>query len=372
MSERPPELRGAATPEGTARYRAELDVAAHPDHFRTVDGLTLSSIGIGTHRGRLDAAEDARICEAIVTSVRRGLNLVDTSSNYRDGRSERCVGAAARRLVDEGTIAGRDALILATKGGYLPLNPGTEPARARAYLEHVGCGSTLSQVVDGCHSIHPDFIAAELELSRARLGVETIDIYYLHNPEVQLRECSPAEFEDRLSACFAMLEARCRDGDIRCYGLATWHGLRVAPDDPLHLGLERLEALARAAAGGGEDHLRFVQCPFNVLMPELLLPLQSWRGEQASVLEVAAALGIGVVTSAAIGQGQALGPILDRLFGARAEEGTDAQRALQFARFAPGLASALVGMKQPEHVDEITELVKWPVLRPEQVLGDEA
>lgn len=362
-------LSGAATPEGTARYQGDLGGACHLDHFRIADKLTVSSIGIGTYRGQLDEVSDAGIRDAIVESVRRGINLIDTASNYRDGRSERCVGAATRILIERGTIAGREAMILCTKGGYLPLNPGTEQSVARAYLQRIGCPSACEQLVDGCHSIHPDFIAAELTRSRARLGVETIDVYYLHNPEVQQYECSRVEFERRLAACFAQLEAHCRDGAIGRYGLATWDGLRVPPEHPLHLDLARIKALAREVAGG-RDHLRFIQCPFNVLMPELLMPLQQWQGERVSVLEIAAALGMSVVTSASIGQGRELKPSLDRLPGARSAGITDAQAALQFARFPPGIASSLVGMKQTHHVEEITELVSWPLLRPEDLLRD--
>jgi aryl-alcohol dehydrogenase-like predicted oxidoreductase len=43
-----------------------------------------------------------------------------------------------------------------------------------------------------------------------------------------------------------------------------------------------------------------------------------------------------------------------------------AQRALQFTRSAPGLATALIGMKQPNHVQQNLELCKKPLLEPER------
>jgi aryl-alcohol dehydrogenase-like predicted oxidoreductase len=45
---------------------------------------------------------------------------------------------------------------------------------------------------------------------------------------------------------------------------------------------------------------------------------------------------------------------------------TDAQRALQFVRSAPGLGTALVGMKQEAHVLENLATARVPPAPPEQ------
>ena len=58
------------------------------------------------------------------------------------------------------------------------------------------------------------------------------------------------------------------------------------------------------------------------------------------------------MTSASIYQGQLarnLPPVIGELLPGLE---TDAQRALQFVRSTPGVGTALVGMKQPAHVDE--------------------
>ena len=58
------------------------------------------------------------------------------------------------------------------------------------------------------------------------------------------------------------------------------------------------------------------------------------------------------MTSASIYQGQLarnLPPIIGEFLPGLE---TDAQRALQFVRSTPGVGTALVGMKQPVHVDE--------------------
>src|SRR5437773_2620095 len=108
----------AATAEGTRRYAGRFPKAA-PGHFRPAQGLTLSSIGIGTY---LPTSDDAGYAAAIAEAVRLGLNVLDTAVSYREQRSERAMGLALRTLAGEGF--GRDQVVVCTKGGYLPLENG--------------------------------------------------------------------------------------------------------------------------------------------------------------------------------------------------------------------------------------------------------
>jgi aryl-alcohol dehydrogenase-like predicted oxidoreductase len=51
----------------------------------------------------------------------------------------------------------------------------------------------------------PRWLDAMIELSRTNLGLDTIDIYYLHNPESQLGAISRDEFNLRLRGAFELL-----------------------------------------------------------------------------------------------------------------------------------------------------------------------
>jgi predicted aldo/keto reductase-like oxidoreductase len=84
---------------------------------------------------------------------------------------------------------------------------------------------------------------------------------------------------------------------------------------------------------------------------------QAVAGESVSLLEAASRLGIYVMTSASIYQGQlarGLPPVIGQFLPGLT---SDAQRALQFARSTPGVGSALVGMKSTAHVEENAALV---------------
>jgi aryl-alcohol dehydrogenase-like predicted oxidoreductase len=361
-------IAGRATTDGTRRFAARFGAT---DHFRsTPGGLHLSSIGIGTYLGDPDEATDGAYADAIVRAVARGCNVVDSAINYRFQRSERAVGAALRRLVSSGAAA-RDEILLCTKGGYLSFD-GSAPADAREWVRQtfIEPGIVGWDDIIAYNVMHPAYIRHELERSRANLGVETIDVYYLHNPEAQLERLDPAAFHDRLARCFEELEQAAAEGRIGMYGTATWSGYRSPPGAHDHLALADIVAVAEVVAGPGH-HFRAVQLPVNLAMTEAFT-LENQRAPGAAdareplqtLLETASSLGVSVFASASLAQAQ-----LTRLPASFAPffEGlrTDTQRALQFARSTPGVTSALVGMRRTEHVDENLELAGVPPLRGE-------
>src|SRR5688500_17611151 len=91
-----------ATPDGTEHYRERFAAHAAENHFRPQQGLTLSSIGIGTYLGNPDEATDENYANAIVRAVESGVNVIDSAANYRFQRSERAIGRALKTLVDRG------------------------------------------------------------------------------------------------------------------------------------------------------------------------------------------------------------------------------------------------------------------------------
>ena len=124
-------IKGYATAEGTAAYRARVGAAAAPGHFRDWAGLALSSVGLGTYLGAEDAATDRAYEEAVTRAVGLGLNVLDSAVNYRGQRSERAIGAALRAMAAAGRFA-RAEVILASKGGFIPADSGDAASRSGA------------------------------------------------------------------------------------------------------------------------------------------------------------------------------------------------------------------------------------------------
>ncbi len=321
----------------------------------------MSSLGIGTYLGADDEATDRAYADAILRSVQLGVNVIDTAINYRFQRSERSVGEALQQLFSSGQ-ASRDELVIATKGGFLPFD-GHQPQSSEemeAYFNDnfLKAGILLPEdLVGGCHSLKPRYIQNQLEQSLKNLGLDCVDIYYVHNPETQFGEVPRQEVFKRLLNLFELLERNVDAGKIRMYGTATWNGYRVASSASDYLSLTDMVDLARTVAGDNH-HFKCVQLPFNLAMPEAFgFWNQRSPSGQTSFLKLADDLGITVMASASLLQAQLAknlpAPIKN---GLSAGLETDAQCALQFTRSTPGIGVALVGMSQLAHVEENLKL----------------
>ena len=349
-------LPGCATAEGTARYKTrfpQLGEAGHfrrPEHVPGVGELYLSSIGLGTYLGEPDDSADREYTEAISTAVRSGINVLDTAINYRHQRSERNLGAALKQAIESGDLE-RSEVLISTKAGYLSFD-GNLPVDPRAYFarEYIEPGILdPSQLAGGMHCMAPAYLENQIERSRRNLGLETIDVFYIHNPETQLGDVSREVFYQRLRDAFVMLEKQVKSGTIAFYGLATWSAFRLPEGARDSINLWEVVKLARDV-GGEQHHFRFVQLPFNLAMPEAYgLQNQRLGNRKTSLLSAALESGIAVVGSATLYQGQLTHGLPDsvgQVLGLK----SDAENAIQFSRSAPGIATSLVGMGHKEHV----------------------
>ena len=255
-------LPGGATAEATAKL-----AESKPKGYRALGktGLTVSRLGFGGYRVD-DENTDYR--SALEAALEGGINLLDTSSNYTEGGSERLIGGVLRLQPER-----RPELVVVSKAGYLQ-GTNLERARAREQLGHPY--SELVTYQEGLwHCIHPDFLEDQLELCCMRLSVEKLDVFLLHNPEYFLldakqkgteRKAAQAEFERRIEQAFEKLEALAKAGRIGWYGISS--NTFAAPDSEYTaVSFGRMLELAKKA-GGEDHHFAVVQTPLNLLEPE--------------------------------------------------------------------------------------------------------
>jgi len=341
-------IAGFATPEGTARFVSRFPAQAAAGFYRDAQGIKVSSIGLGSYLGAMDEATDRGYRESVVQAMRGGLNFLDTSLNYRRQRSELSIGAALKDLLVRGELK-RDEFVVSTKAGFL--TPNAMPRTALRPEDLVG----------NTHSMAPAFLADQLGRSRENLGLETIDVFYIHNPETQLSFVDAEEFYRRIRVAFAWLEQAASKGLIRHYGTATWDGYRRRPGAPDGLSLEEMASIA-LDTGGVRHHFRYIQLPFNLAMPEALAQTSS----AGTLLEQADRLDVTVVASASLLQARLARDLPADLVAQFPATQTDAQRAIQFTRSTPGITVALVGMSNPAHVRENLAVSLLPALTEEQ------
>jgi aryl-alcohol dehydrogenase-like predicted oxidoreductase len=362
-------LNGWATLEGTARYREQIRAVAAAGHFRQSQGLWFSSIGVGTYLGDADDETDARYAESVVRAVELGANVIDTAANYRFQRSERAIGTALRELTRREFA--RDEIVVCTKGGYLPFD-GAPPSDVRQYIEDTFVKPGIASFADiaaGAHCMTPRYLESQLSQSLANMGLDCVDVYYVHNPESQLSEVSAEEFWKRLRAAFEFLEQSVANGKIRNYGVATWHGFRAEPDAAGYHSLEQMVEIAKEVAGD-EHHFRFIQLPLNLAMPEVMFYQNQKLGDEyVSVLQAAEALGVTAIASGSLLQGQVTRGLPEAIRDPLGSLATDAQTGIQFVRSAPGITTALVGMSRVAHVEENLQVAAVAPAQPDDLLS---
>jgi aryl-alcohol dehydrogenase-like predicted oxidoreductase len=334
-----------ATPKGTKRYLDKHQLSA-----RTTPWFSTSPIAIGTHLGEMNEADSILYREAIEHALTKGINFVDTAINYRGMRSERDVGYALTRLIGTGIIR-REDIVISTKAGIIPgdIEANLIPSD---YLEQVLYKNDIIQksdlnIVDTHrHVLAPSYYEFAIRESRKHLNLETIDIYYVHNPEISMKVLGPNHFYQKIERLFEFLENQVQKGTIRFYGMATWTGLRSDQNSDGYLSLEKTVEIAKKV-GGENHHFKFIQLPYNQKMPEANgIKNQTVNRDEYTVYEAAEKLGLYTMTSAPFNLGKLV------------TEEMNANTILSDILQTKGIFSTMVGMKNVENVKRNLVLVR--------------
>lgn len=316
-------------------------------------------------------------------------------------KSERCIGTALKRLLQSGFVA-RDSLFISTKAGFIPADADKSTSPLRTSSEWAAAVSQYGdfpqqEIVDGKHCIAPACLNMSLTTSRKNLGVQTIDLLYLHNAaENQLGNVD--DFKARLEASFSYLEEQRKLNTIRYYGMATWDSFTSGSDSPDHLSLYEVVKLAEKI--GGENHgFRYIQVPITVSIPGGATKKTQTMG--LTILESAASMNITVMSSRSIGGAkydslaatelvyQSCLPkesdysiVLNKKMmqismkhSAKTSSHnshvhlSQAAKSLLVTRSIPGITTALVGMKLINHVNENVNVLNLPLI-PGSIMTD--
>jgi aryl-alcohol dehydrogenase-like predicted oxidoreductase len=335
-----------ATPEGTDKYFKWVSV--HASKQRQFDGLTVSALGAGTYLGPSDDLTDKLYEQALVQAGLGGVNFFDTAISYRNQRSEKILGKAIRDLADRGV--NREQIVIATKGGYLPFEGSFEDYVRSHYLD-TGI-IEMKDIVAESHCMTPAFLENQIASSLKHLGLQSIDLYYLHNPETQLHEVGEEEFYRRLKAAFTLFEQKVQEKKIRRYGISTWNGFRIKKG-----GLQLSKIIKCAKDVGGTDHhFKAIQLPYNLVMLEAI--------KEKKLFETAKENHIAIMASASLMQGR-LKQLPKRLFEELPKGKAPMVQALEFVLSTPGICTGFCGMKKLEHWAENANVFQEPNWTPE-------
>jgi aryl-alcohol dehydrogenase-like predicted oxidoreductase len=211
--------------------------------MRRLGQLEVSAIGLGCMSMTPIYGEPSEP-EAIATvqrAVELGVTLIDTSDAYGFGANEELLGRAIKGL--------RDKIVLATKFGNIRHPDGRQEVSGK-----------------------PAYVAEACELSLRRLGVDVIDLYYIHRVDASV------PIEETVGAMARLVE----EGKVRYLGISE--------------------------AGVGTLRRANAAYPISALQTEYSL----WtRDPEAELLDACAELGIGYVAYSPLGRGFLTGTVKD-------------------------------------------------------------
>ena len=257
-------------------------------------GFTTSTCGFGGYRVD-DSVEEHHF--ALEYALNNGINLIDTSSNYAIGGSEKLVGNVLQKLISEERIV-LDEIILVTKAGYLQ---GDNLISAK---EKESSGSPFPDVVkcspDLWHCIHPDFLKNQLTNSLTKLQLKKVDIYLLHNPEYFLTysdissdEDKKEEYYRRIKLAFEYLESEIKNGRIAYYGISSNTFVEQQSKNNF-TSLERVYEIASEISD--DNHFAVIQFPLNLLEKGAAINMNQDNNTK-SLLQVAKEKNLGVLVN---------------------------------------------------------------------------
>jgi aryl-alcohol dehydrogenase-like predicted oxidoreductase len=286
-------------------------------------GLKLSVVGFGAIPigGFFGPVDDAESIRALHAAVDGGMNFIDTSDAYGlEYRAEIVIGKFLKERSD------RKDILICTKGG--------------------------NNMVTGKRNFSPDYIRGCLEGSLKRLGLEAVDLYLLHNPNVD-------DMKNELS--FELLDKYKAEGKIKHWGVSV----NTLPECELAVSIGRPVAM---------------QMEYNIL-----------EQEPEQVFAKAKAAGVGVISRVPLKRGFLSGRFdetyqfsaedrrsrilspenmrkyqarLDKLREVAKELGrSPAEVAIRFCVSNPNVSTVLPGIRTPQQAKE--DAAAWETLPPE-------
>jgi aryl-alcohol dehydrogenase-like predicted oxidoreductase len=290
-------------------------------------GLTVSILGLGaggnSRLGLATGQTEEHAAEVVRAALDMGVTLIDTAHVYQ---TERAVGLALQGRKREGVV-------LSSKSPYLDAN-----------------GQLLT----------PQAFAGNLESSLRKMGVETIDIYFIHGLGLD-------NYEESRERFVPVLEQARQAGKIRFYGVTE-----AFERDTRHAMLQRAVA---------DDDWDVVMVGFNLINPSA----------RESVLSATRQKGIGTLGMFAVRRALIDEEWLRALLQRLADQGdvdpalasapnlmesmalngvseTLSEAAYRFCAYEPGMDAVLSGTSSADHLRENLKAVQHGPL-PEATLA---
>lgn len=267
--------------------------------------------------------------DAFLESIKQGNNHFDTALSYRYTKSTQELAEALKEAFEKNLIQ-RDELVLSAKAGFIPLDY-PFPKNPYGWIDEELVKKdrcTKEDIISDQYCLTPEFIEYSLDRTLDILGVESMDIFYIQNPEFALGFIPREALYQKLEKAFVKCEELIQKGKIKAYGIATWNAFMYESTNQEFLALKDMVSLA----GQGFRHVLF---PYSLAkIQAATIKSQPIGSKYVSLFEAASELELGMTTVSPFLRMNLFKAPFGNSFRALcgAYEMSDVQRALQFSR----------------------------------------
>jgi aryl-alcohol dehydrogenase-like predicted oxidoreductase len=310
----------------------------------------LSKIGVGLYQGEESDAGDLKLFEVLEFALLNGVHVFDCAPSYRNRRSENVLGRLTQRYPD------RDYFI-STKGGFVPFDFSQGEEKENAYVQELfdrGWVRPSHFDQEYFQTFDPIFLEQALITTLTTLSRDSIELYYLHNPEYFLAKVGRVRFLEVMKEVLLWIKDKIEAGQIKAFGISSWNGFF---EEEQRNRLELLEFYTLAEEVGIQSYFNYLQVPYNFSQTKgLFFKGQKLGASQKSLFGVAEELKLSILGSAPLGQGKlpkyAYPEKVQKIFPGM----TSAQISLSFVLSTPGISSALIGTTSLVHFKELVSV----------------
>jgi D-threo-aldose 1-dehydrogenase len=296
---------------------------------RTTVEITRLGLGSAPLGGLFTPVSDADAEATIARAWALGIRTFDTAPLYGFGLAERRMGAFLRHQP-------RDSFVLSSKVGRLLRQRDRPPRDDRLYKGTPAERPVFDYSYDG--------VMRSVDESLSRLGLDRIDILYIHDPD--------NHHDEAIDGAFRALDRLRRRGSVRAIGA----------------GMNQHEMLTRFAS----------EAPFDCFLLAGRYSLLD-QGALDGLMETCAARGIGLVLGGVFNSGILARPHAGATFDYKAADPALVERAqrldalcrshgadlkaaaLQFALAHPAVSGVVLGARSAAEIEENVAMAHQPV-----------
>lgn len=305
----------------------------------------MNKVCLGTHLGNFSEEDSKKYIQAITYALKNQITTIDGAINYRGMCSEKDEGIAIRRLLESGALR-REELCITSKAGLLfgDVRAGINPQKyLKTILADKGITADMFFEYEGLYqTLNPAFFEIALEKTLENLGLETLDVHYVHIPEISRRYLTEDVFYDKMETLFSWYETQVAAKKIMHYGIALEFMVEEPQEPSWHFEIEKLKERADKA-GNGNSHFQYVLFEYNPLCPYARTFKNQTIGESClSLADACRMSGLETVGSMPFAMGEAF-------------QKYSTKELLDFA--LEGVDHVIVGSKNIDHIREIRSLV---------------